>query len=101
MNVKVLLSGSLKTNGYVNGQPANHDGTYRLEVADGSTVAEVIRGMNIPLAAVALTMVNSRQCALTTPVSEGDRIALIPSDVAPFWRYVELMNLKMVSLVDF
>jgi hypothetical protein len=101
MNVNVLLSGRLKIDGYGKGKPENGDGTYQLALPDGSTVGEVIRGMNVPPERVALTMVNARQTKVTAPVKAEDRIILIPSDVALLWRHLGLMNLGAESVFDF
>ena len=101
MNVNVLLSGRLKIDGYGKGKPENGDGTYRLAVPEGSTVKEVMRGMNVPLERVAMTMVNARQSKVTAPVKAEDRVILIPSDVALLWRHLGLMNLGAESVFDF
>lgn len=101
MNVNVLLSGRLKIDGYGKGKPENGDGTYRLSLAEGSTVKEVIRGLNIPLNKVALTMLNARKSEVTAPVKPEDRVILIPSDVALLWRHLGMMNLGAESVFDF
>ncbi len=101
MNVNVLLSGRLKIDGYGKGRPENGDGTYRLSLAEGSTVKEVIRGLNIPLNKVALTMLNARKSEVTAPVKPEDRVILIPSDVALLWRHLGMMNLGAESVFDF
>ena len=101
MNINILLSGRLKIDGYGKGKPENGDGTYRLVVPDGSTVQEVIRGMNIPRERVALTMVNARKSETTTRVKAEDRVILIPPDVALLWRHLGLMNLGAESVFDF
>ena len=101
MNVNVLLSGRLKIDGYGKGKPENGDGTYRLAVPEGSTVKEVMRGMNVPLERVAMTMVNARQSKVMAPVKAEDRVILIPSDVALLWRHLGLMNLGAESVFDF
>jgi hypothetical protein len=101
MNVNILLSGRLKIDGYGKGKPQNDDGTYRLALPDGSTVEQVIRGMNIPRQSVALTMVNARKCETTTPVKAEDRVILIPFDVALLWRHLGFMNLGAESVFSF
>jgi len=101
MNVNVLLSGRLKIDGYGKERPENGDGTYRLSLPDGSTVREVIQGMNIPLNKVALTMLNARKSEMTAPVRPEDRVILIPSDVALLWRHLGMMNLGAESVFDF
>jgi hypothetical protein len=101
MNVNVLLSGRLKIDGYGKGRPENGDGTYRLNLAEGSTVKEVIQGMNVPQDKVALMMVNARKSEVTARVKAEDRVILIPSDVALLWRHLGMMNLGAESVFDF
>jgi hypothetical protein len=101
MNVNVLLSGRLKIDGYGKGKPENGDGTYRLNLPEGSTVKEVIRGMSVPLDKVALTMLNARKSEVTASVKPEDRVILIPSDVALLWRHLGRMNLGAESVFDF
>lgn len=101
MNVNVLLSGRLRLDGYGYGKPENSDRTYRLTLPSGSTVNEVIQGMGIPAGKVVLMMVNARKCDAATPVKSGDRIILIPSDVALLWRHLGAMNLGAESVFDF
>lgn len=101
MNVNVLLSGRLRIDGFGKGKPENGDGTYRLALPEGSTVGEVIRGMNVPPERVAMTMVNARKSMGTTPLKAGDRVILIPSDVALLWRHMGLMNLGAETVFDF
>jgi len=101
MNVNVLLSGRLKIDGYGKGKPKNGDGTYRLALPEGSTVQEVIRGMNVPQDKVTLTMLNARKCEVKAPVKAEDRVILIPLDVAMLWRHLGMMNLGAESVFDF
>jgi hypothetical protein len=101
MTVDVLLSGGLKLDGYGRGKPENNDGTYALSLPQGSTVREVIQGLDIPPARVAMTMLNARKCEVTTPVKAGDRVILAPSDVAALWRALGAMNMGMESVCDF
>ena len=101
MNINVLLSGRLKIDGYGKGKPENGDGTYRLSLPKGSTVKEVIQGMNIPLDKVALTMLNASKCDVKASVKPEDRVILIPSDVALLWRHLGRMNLGAESVFSF
>jgi hypothetical protein len=96
-----LLSGRLRLDGYGRGKPENGDHTYRLALPEGSTVKEVIQGMNVPPSKVTMTMVNGRKCNITAPVKPEDRVILIPSDVALLWRHLGLMNLGAESVFDF
>lgn len=101
MNVNVLLSGRLRLDGYGKGKPENRDHTYRLALSKGSTVREVIRGMEIPFSDVTMTMVNGHKCDVTAHVKTEDRVVLIPSDVALFWRHLGKMNVGAESVFDF
>jgi hypothetical protein len=101
MGVNVLLSGRLKLDGYGHGKPANGDGTYRLALGEGNTVRDVIRGMGVPADQVALTMINARQCQADAMLKPGDRVILIPADVAALWRFLGTQNLGMESVYDF
>ena len=101
MNVNVLLSGKLRLDGYGQGSPENRDGTFRLTLPEGSTVQDVIQGMNVPLPRVAMTMLNARMCKATTPLKADDRVILAPSDVAILWRHLGAMNMGMESTCDF
>ena len=101
MNVNVLLSGRLRLDGYGQGKLENQDGTFRLTLQEGSTVQDVIQGMNVPPRRVAMTMLNARKCTVTTPVKADDRVVLAPSDVAVLWRHLGMMNVGMESPCDF
>jgi sulfur carrier protein ThiS len=93
LTINVLLSGRLKLDGFGQGRPTANDGTYPLTVGDRSTVRQIIEGMNIPTDRVTLTMLNGRQCPVDTPLSSGDRVVLIPPDVAALWRALVRQNL--------
>jgi hypothetical protein len=101
MNVNVLLSGRLRLDGYGQGKLENRDGTFRVTLPEGSTVQDVIRGMNVPLSRVTMMMLNARQCTATTRVKADDRVILAPSDVALLWRHLGMMNMGMESVCDF
>jgi hypothetical protein len=101
MNINVLLSGRLRIDGYGKGMPENSDSTYRLNLQRGSTVRDVIKGFDIPVDKVTMTMLNARQCDVSAPVKSEDRVILIPSDVALLWRHLGLMNLGAESVFDF
>jgi hypothetical protein len=101
MNVNVLLSGRLRLDGYGRGKPENRDRTYRLALPEGSTVREVIRGMDVPSSRVTMTMVNGHKCDVTAYVKSDDRVVLIPSDVALFWRHLGKMNVGAESVFEF
>ena len=101
MNVNVLLSGRLRLDGYGKGRPENRDHTYRLALPEGSPVREVIRGMEVPSSQVTMTMVNGHRCDVTAHVRSDDRVILIPSDVALFWRHLGKMNVGAESVFEF
>lgn len=101
MNVNILLSGRLRIDGYGKGRLENQDHTYRLALQEGCTVKEAIQGMGVPLFSVAMTMVNGRNSDTTARLKAEDRVVLIPSDVALFWRHLGLMNLGAESVFDF
>lgn len=101
MTVNVLLSGRLKLDGYGQHHPANGDGTLRLGLGDGSTVSEVIRDMAVPSSQVAMTMINGRKCRIEEKLKSGDRVILIPPDVAALWRFLGNHNLGAESVFDF
>lgn len=101
MTVNVLLSGRLKLDGYGQGHTFSDDGTIQLSLGHGSTVREVIRRMGVPFEKVALTMVNARQCSAEEGINSGDRVILIPQDVAALWRFFGRQNLGAESVFDF
>jgi len=101
MTVNVLLSGRLKLDGYGKGKTENGDGTFLLPLPEGSTVEEVIQGMHVPPSKVTLTMLNGRNCQRETSLRDGDRVILIPSDVAALWQYLGAMNMNTQTVFDF
>jgi hypothetical protein len=101
MGINVLLSGKLKWGGYGQGKPENGDGTFHLDLGEGSTVQEVIQGMGIPFDKVVMTMINGSKCDMAVRVKPDDRVILIPQDVASLWRAFGRMNMGMESVFDF
>jgi hypothetical protein len=101
MTVNVLLSGRLRLDGYGVGKPENNDGTHRLALPEESTVRQVIRQMGVPLEKVVMTMINGRRRELEARVKPGDRVILIPSDVAALWRGFGRLNMGMETVFDF
>jgi len=95
MTVSILLSGRLKIDGYGQGHPMNDDTSFRLALSEGSTVRDVISGMGVPSERVAMTMINGRSCKAEVGVKPGDRVILIPEDVAILWRALSRQNLEM------
>ena len=101
MGISVMLSGRLRLDGYGRGKPENGDGTFPLNVRDGSTVGQVIREMGVPSSKVVMTMINGRQCGASARVRSDDRVILIPQDVAVLWRALGRLNLGAESVCDF
>jgi hypothetical protein len=101
MTVNVLLSGRLRLDGYGEGFPLSSDGTFQLALGQGSTVQDVIRGMGVPPDRVTMTMLNGRKCQDRLVVNSGDRVILIPPDVAALWRFLGNQNLGAESVLDF
>ena len=101
MTVTVLLSGRLKLDGYGQGHPQSDDGTLRLSLGAGSTVQDLIEGMGVPLDKVSMAMVNARSRQLRAGLKSGDRVILIPADVAALWRFFGQQNLGAESVFDF
>jgi hypothetical protein len=101
MTVNVLLSGRLKLDGYGQGHPLGDDGTFRLDLQEGSTVQDVMNQMGVPSHLVAMTMLNARKCKPGSDLKLGDRVILIPPDVAALWRFLGAQNLGAESVYDF
>jgi hypothetical protein len=101
MTVNVLLSGRLKLDGYGRDQPLSDDGTFRLSLRRGSSVQGVIDSMGVPKDRVTMTMLNGRRCQAGSDIKSGDRVILIPSDVAALWRFLGNQNLGAESVFDF
>lgn len=99
--INVLLSGRLKLDGYGRGHLEDGDGTVRLSLAEGSAVREVIERLGVPADRVAMIMVNGCQQSAGTALQSGDRVILIPPDVAALWRFLGQQNLGIQSILDF
>jgi hypothetical protein len=102
MAIDVLLSGRPKLDCYGPGFPRNGDGTVRVLPAEGSgTVRDVIHRLDAPVDWVAMIMVNARQNPPTMVLRVGDRVILIPSDLATLWRFLGLQNLGADTVCGF
>ena len=101
MTVDVMLSGRLRLDGYGQRYEKRDDGTFRLSLRKGSTVQDVIQGAGVPSERVTMTMVNGRKSQPAARVRSGDRVILIPSDVAMLWRFLGRQNLGAESVFDF
>jgi len=91
--ISVLLSGRLKIDGFGQGRPSKRDGTFPLALREGSTVRQAVKALKIPAGRVTLTMLNGRQCPVDTALTSGDRVILIPQDVAALWGALHRQNL--------
>ncbi len=100
MLVNVLLSGTLKSDGYGRDLPANEDGTFQLALEEGSTLPDAIRRVGVPPERVAMTVVNGRESRDGLILKPGDRIVLAPSEVAAMWRNVALRNLGRKGVLE-
>lgn len=101
MTVNVLLSGRLKLDGYGQAHPLGDDGTFRMDLGEGSTVRDVIGRIGVPPEKVVMTMLNARQCSNEAGLKSGDRVILIPPDVAALWRFLGCQNMGAESVFDF
>ena len=95
MPINVLLSGRLRIDGYGQGHALREDGTFRLWVRHQSTVTEVIQGLGVPAERVVMVMLNGRQCNASATLKQGDRVVLVPDDVASLWRALGRSNLGL------
>ena len=101
MTVNVLLSGRLKLDGYGQGHTLGDDGTFRVDLQEGGTVQDVMRQMGVPSNKVAMTMLNACKCEPGSGLKLGDRVILIPPDVAALWRFLSVQNLGAESVYSF
>lgn len=101
MTVDVLLSGRLKLDGYGKAHRLSDDGTFRLDLREGSTVEDVVGQLGVPSQQVTMTMLNARQCKRGASLKAGDRVILIPPDVAALWRFLGNQNMGAASVFDF
>jgi molybdopterin converting factor small subunit len=95
LTIDVLLSGRLKIDGFGQGRPVARDGTFPLALREGSTIRQAIKALKVPFGRVTMTMVNGRQCPVNTPLNSGDRVILIPQDVAALWGALHRQKLGM------
>jgi molybdopterin converting factor small subunit len=74
---------------------------FRASLAEAGTVRKVAQSLGVPADRVAMFVVNVQQCPPGTALHEGDRVILIPADVAALWRFLGLQNLGADSVFDF
>ena len=95
VTISVILSGRLRLEGYGRGHPTAPDGTLPLALEDGSTIRGAIDAARVPTSRVVMTMLNGHGCGMDVPLSSGDRIVLVPEDVATLWRALGRQGLGM------
>ncbi len=69
MNITVKLFASFRT------------GRFSIETGDypaGTTVADVVEGLNLPPAELGIIMINNRHVKIDRQLAEGDTLALFP-----------------------
>ena len=54
------------------------DGRVALQIADGSSVFDVVRALDMPEDIVKVIIVNGRPARMTSPVADGDAVGLFP-----------------------
>jgi molybdopterin converting factor small subunit len=85
MQVTVKLHASLRPYG----RSDSNDSLFALETAEKATVREVIRELGIPPEKVRMILLNGRGVNSDSILSNGDRIALFPPEMA-FNMYVAI-----------
>jgi sulfur carrier protein ThiS len=85
MQVTIKLHASLRPYGR---NDSNH-GLFTLETAEKATVREVIRELGIPPEKVRMILLNGRGVDSESILSNGDRVALFPPEMA-FNMYVAI-----------
>ena len=76
MRITVLLGGSLRHEGGTGQQQ------FDMELPTPSQVKDVIGQLRLPDDRIKMIMVNGRGATLYTEISEGDRVALFPPELA-------------------
>jgi sulfur carrier protein ThiS len=72
MKVEVQLSGSLAVRLAGRGVPG------QIDVADGITIAELLRDLGVPDSLTCLTLVNGQDATRAQPLRAGDVVAVFP-----------------------
>lgn len=49
------------------------------DVAEGTTVRDIVNALAIDVEEIGVTMINSRLCKLDQPVAEGNQVAIFPN----------------------
>ena len=89
MQVSVLLTGKLRTDGICAECERDHEGRIPLEIRQGACVEDIIHILRIPPCLVAGVTLNGSRCSLSSPLNPGDRVMLMPPEIAPLWRYTQ------------
>lgn len=53
-----------------------------MELPSGACVQDLIERLGLPLSRVRMILINGRGCTLSSPVGEGDRVALFPPELS-------------------
>jgi molybdopterin converting factor small subunit len=85
MQIAVKLHASLRPYG----KSDSKDGLFRMETSEEATVREVIRELGIPPEKVRMILLNGRGVDSDSILSNGDRIAFFPPEMA-FNMYVAI-----------
>ncbi len=85
MQITVKLHASLRPYG----RSDSKDGLFPLETSEKATVREVIRELGIPPEKVRMILLNGRGADSESILSNGDRVALFPPEMA-FNMYVAI-----------
>ena len=85
MRITVKLNASLRQYG----RGVSNNGLLPLEIEENATPREVAQKLGIPLEKVRMILLNGKGADLNAHLSEGDRIALFPPEMA-FNMYVAL-----------
>jgi len=78
IQVDIKLNASLRRYDRTNSK----DGLVPLELGEGMTVQEVIGKLGIPLEKVKMVILNGKGASLDTVLSNGDRVAFFPPEMA-------------------
>jgi molybdopterin synthase sulfur carrier subunit len=76
MRITVLLGGPLRN------ETEKKLQQFEIELPPGSRVEDLVVQLGLPLDRVKMIMVNGRGATLTSPIREGDRVALFPPELA-------------------
>jgi molybdopterin converting factor small subunit len=76
MRITVLLGGNLRN------EAGERCQEFELELRPGSQVEDLLPRLGLPQDRIKMIMVNGRGATLYTEISEGDRVALFPPELA-------------------